>query len=71
MLWPDDFAKAVGLARHGNIELIVAGDLQKHAAIRTAFVSLAGRMEEAWTDFGAGCDVFRSRITCRICCSAC
>src|SRR5215831_458567 len=43
-------AKCVFLARHGEIGSVVAGDLQKDAAVRPAFVGLACRVQEARTE---------------------
>src|SRR5260370_3273921 len=47
------YSKGIFLFRHGEIGCIVASDLQKNAAVWTAFVSLPGGMQkprtEAWT----------------------
>src|SRR5882762_6589462 len=44
------------LARDGEIESVVAGDLQKDAAVRTAFISLAGGVQKARAEAEAGGD---------------
>src|SRR5262249_44518635 len=41
-----DDAETVFVTRHVEIVGVVAGDLQKHAAVRPSFVGLSGRMEE-------------------------
>jgi hypothetical protein len=51
-----DNTKGVFLARHRQIDRIVAGDLKKHTSIRAAFVDLAGRMKKPRTKTEAGCD---------------
>src|SRR5262249_12979572 len=49
-----DGSKGIFLVRNRQIHRIVAGDLQKHAAVRTAFIGLPGRMQEARTKAQAG-----------------
>ena len=41
----------------GEILGVVGGDLQEHAAVGPALVGLAGRMQEARPEFGAGRDM--------------
>src|SRR6185312_3925643 len=43
----------------GDLEVgrVVARDLQEHTAVRPALVGLAGRMEKAWPEAGAGGDL--------------
>ena len=64
-----DDAKARLLAGHLEISS-VGGDLQEHAAVRPALVGLAGRMQEARPELGAGRDMLWSRTASRIFCSA-
>src|SRR5882724_2350699 len=52
-----DDTKTRLLARHRQIPGVIGGDLQEHAAVRTALVGLAGRMQETRAEFGAGGDV--------------
>src|SRR5580658_3055495 len=52
-----DHAKAGLLARHRQILRVVGGDLQEHAAVRTAFIGLTRRMQETRTEFRAGRDM--------------
>src|SRR5512143_462195 len=47
-------AKAEAVAGDRQILSIIAGQLQEDAAIRSAFVGLSGRMEEARTEADAG-----------------
>src|SRR6185437_11788350 len=56
------------LPRHGKIRGIVAGDLQKHARVRTAFVRLPGRMQKSRTEAQARRDAFlvANRVTYRL-----
>ena len=49
-----DDTKRVFLPRDRQILGIVAGDLQKHAAIRPALIGLTGRMQKARTKADAG-----------------
>src|SRR5579884_1023509 len=42
------------LSRNGNVDGVVASDLQKDSRIGTAFVRLPGRMQEPWTEAEAG-----------------
>ena len=42
------------LAGHREIPLVFGGDLQEDAAVGPALVGLPCRMQEAWTEFGAG-----------------
>src|SRR6478752_4271836 len=52
-----DDAKAGFLARHRQIPGVVGRDLQEYAAAGSALVGLAGRMQEARAEFGAGRNV--------------
>src|ERR1700723_2469317 len=49
-------AERVLLAGHGQVRGIVTGDLQKHAGVRPAFVSLTRGMQESWTKSETGRD---------------
>src|SRR5277367_1382715 len=42
-----DYAKSVFLTGHRKIRLVVASNLQNHAAVRAALIRLAGRMQKA------------------------
>src|SRR6266550_4755260 len=48
--------EAVTPARDLQVERVVAGDLEEHAAVRTALVGLSGRVQEAGTEADTGCD---------------
>src|SRR5215472_423098 len=48
------YSKRELLAGHLQIGCVVAGDLQEHSRIGTAFVCLSGRMQEARTKAEAG-----------------
>jgi len=55
-----------------DIDRIVAGDLQEHAGIRSAFVRLPGRMLETGPEAEAGCGMglvadARSPVNARVC----
>ena len=50
-------AEARAMRRDRQILGVVRGDLQKHAAVRPAFVGLAGRMQKARAEFETGRDM--------------
>src|SRR5579859_3927260 len=50
-------AETGAMSGNGEVLAIIAGDLQKDAAIRAAFIGLAGRMQKSRSEFEAGCDV--------------
>src|SRR5205807_9077667 len=49
-------AESVFLARHWEIGSVIAGDLQKDAGIRAAFICLAGGVQEPWAKSQTGGD---------------
>src|ERR1700680_2029812 len=51
--------KGVLLTGHRKIGFVIAGDLQEHARVRSAFVGLPGRVQESGTEAEAGSDSFR------------
>src|ERR1700745_1513156 len=46
--------EGVFLLRYGNIGSVIASDLEKHAGVGPALISLPGGMLEARTEFRAG-----------------
>src|SRR5215218_2158342 len=48
-------AERVRLAGNREINLVVGDDLKEHARIRTTFVKLSSRMQEAWSITDSGC----------------
>src|SRR4051812_44599890 len=54
-----DYAEGVAMAGDGEVDGIVAGDLQEHARVGAAFVGLAGRVQEARAEAERRCDVAR------------
>src|SRR5215472_17425417 len=51
------YAETGAVSGNGDVRGVVGGDLQKHAAVGTALISLAGGMHKSWPEFEAGCDV--------------
>ena len=49
-------AETGAVSGNGEVLAIVGGDLQKHPAVRPAFIGLAGRMQKSRAEFETGCD---------------
>src|SRR5215469_12691261 len=49
-------AETGAVSGNGDVLAVVGGDLEKHTAVRTALVSLAGRVQKSRAEFEAGCD---------------
>jgi len=54
-----DDAECVFLIRHGQVESVVARDLEEHARVRSALIGLAGRVQETRSELQA------RRVDCR------
>src|SRR5882672_12807119 len=52
-----DHPKAGLLTGYREILVVIGGDLQEYAAVRTAFISLSGGMQEARAEFSTGRDM--------------
>lgn len=52
-----DDAEARFVARNGQIVGVLGRDLQEDTAVRSAFIGLPGRVQEAWTEADAGGDM--------------
>src|SRR4029453_16166519 len=52
-----DDAECVFLIRHGQVESVVARDLEEHARVRSALIGLAGRVQETRSELQARRDV--------------
>src|SRR6266513_2977093 len=49
-------AESVFLSRHRQVSSVIAGDLQEHSAIRSAFISLSGGVQKTRAKAEACCD---------------
>src|ERR1041384_8504516 len=53
-----DDAEGILLSGHGEVSRIITGEVQEHAAVRAAFVSLSGRMQKTRAETQASSHFF-------------